>query len=135
MNLRPEVLRRILLAKSILSPHSSADLQQPNDHMIAKCVLNAHDAADFVFAAIADHQNVLPAKEKAPSMIQCLGVIKTDADKKQAAYFNQLNNARVNLKHAGNLPNTNQWANVAQEVFAKLSDLCRATLGLSLEEV
>ena len=134
MKLRAEVLRRVLLAKSILAPALASSWQQPSDHVIAKQMLEAHDAADLVFAAIADQQGKLPAQEKAPSMIKCLEVIATDSEK-HVGYFNQLNAARNSLKHTGNLPNTNQWANVAQEVFTKLSDLCKATLEKSFEEV
>ena len=134
MGLRKEVLRRILLAKSILSPVLIAGWERPNAHAVAKQVLNAHDAADLVFAAIADHQNKLPTTNKAPSMLDCLGLIRTEADK-HSGYFKQLNEARNSLKHAGNLPNATQWAAVGRDVFEKLSTLCQATLNVSLEEL
>lgn len=134
MSLRKEVLHRLLLAKSILSPARSAAWEQPNAHAVARQVLNAHDAADLVFAAIADQQNRLPPKSKAPSMMEYLNSIDTTADK-HTGYFIQLNEARNGLKHAGNLPNTNQWASVGEDVFEKLSSPCRATLNISLDEV
>jgi len=101
---------------------------------VAKQVLNAHDAADLVFASIADHQRKLGATGKAPSMVECLKLIDSKKSKHEA-YFKQLNEARIGLKHVGNLPNTNQWASVAQDVFEKLSSLCQATLSISLEEL
>jgi len=101
---------------------------------VARQVLNAHDAADLVFASIADHQGNLPATGNAPPMVKCLKLIN-GTDNKNEGYFKQLNEARNSLKHVGNLPNTNQWASVAQEVFEKLSSLCQTTLGISLDEL
>lgn len=66
-------------------------------------------------------------------MVECLDLIQSSTGK-HTGYFKQLNDARNSLKHVGNLPNTNQWANVAQDVFGKLSGLCSLTLGISLEE-
>jgi hypothetical protein len=132
MILRPEVLHRLLLAKSILAAGRSSPLGQPNPHLVARQVLNAHDGADFVFAAIADQQNKLPSQGK-DSMMQCLEAIDT-ADKHKG-YFKQLNDTRNGLKHSGVLPNTSYWASVASEVFEKLSSICQATLDISLEEL
>jgi hypothetical protein len=134
MTLRKEVLHRLLLAKSILAAGRSTSLGQPNPHLVARHVLNAHDAADLVFASIADHQRKLAASGKAPSMIECLKLIASKKSKHEG-YFRQLNDARNSLKHVGNLPNTNQWASVAQDVFEKLSSLCQTTLSISLDEV
>src|SRR5665213_167341 len=134
MNLRKEVIHRLLLAKSILAAGRSAFIGQPNPHVVARQVLCAHDAADLVFASIADHQQKLTATHKAPSMTESLKLIDCK-NGKQEGYFKQLNDARNSLKHVGNLPNSNQWASVAQDVFEKLSNLCQVTLGVSLNEV
>lgn len=134
MSLRKDVLHRLLIAKSILVAGRSAALGQPNPHLVARHVLNAHDAADLVFAAIADHQRKLSATGKAPAMLECLRLIDSK-ESKDEGYFKQLNDARNSLKHVGNLPNTNQWATVAQDVFEKLSSLCQAALNISMEGV
>jgi hypothetical protein len=134
MNLRKEILHRLLLAKSILAEGRIPSLGQPNPHLVARRVLNAHDAADLVFASIAEHQTKLTATAKAPPMIECLRLIDC-AESKHEGYFKQLNDARNSLKHVGNLPNTSQWASVAQDVFEKLSKLCQTTLGVSLDEL
>jgi hypothetical protein len=68
MSLRKEVIHRLLLAKSILAVSGSGSLGQPNPHLVARRVLGAHDAADLVFASIADHQRKLPPTAKAPSI-------------------------------------------------------------------
>jgi hypothetical protein len=133
MSLRKEVLYRLLLAKSVLVPNTSTMAAWPNPYLVAKQLLNAHDAADLVFASIADHQRRLPAKNKAPSMLECLELIDSTTGK-HTGYFKQLNDARNGLKHVGNLPNTNQWGTVGQDVFGKLSHLCSLTLGISLED-
>lgn len=132
MILRPEVLHRLLLAKSILATGRNAPLGQPNPNLVARQVLNAHDAADFVFAAIADQQNKLPVHGK-DSMMQCLEAI--DTPDKHKGYFKQLNDTRNSLKHSGVLPNTSYWGSVASDVFEKLSSLCYATLAISLDDV
>lgn len=134
MKLRKEVLNRLLLAKSILPRTTGSMIGQTNEHRVAREVLNAHDAADLVFAAIADQKKKLPARAKAPAMIECLELIGSSG-KKDAAYFRQLNDARNGLKHVGNLPNVQQWSAVIEDVFVKLSDLCRATLRVSLDQV
>jgi hypothetical protein len=134
MSLRKEVLHRLLLAKSILSPARNAILGQPNAHLVARQVLNAHDAADLIFAAIADHQGMLPPKSRSPSMLKCLELVSS-SENKHAGYFNGLSDARDSLKHIGNLPNTTQWARVGEETFEKLSGICQATLGTTLEGV
>jgi hypothetical protein len=134
MKLRKEVLHRLLLAKSILAAGRSASAGQPNPHVVATQILNAHDAADLVFASIADHQHKLTATNKAPSMLECLKLIDCKKSKLEG-YFQQLNDARNSLKHVGNLPNTNQWANVAQDVFERLSSLCLTTVSISLDDV
>jgi len=134
VTIQKEVLDRLLLAKSILSHHRVSAAENLHAFSVAKDLLNAHDAADLVFAAIADQQGKLTAKTRSPSMLQSLEQIDTSSEK-QAGYFKRLNDARNALKHAGNLPNTVQWRSVAFECFEKLSELCAATLGVSLEEV
>jgi hypothetical protein len=133
MSLKKEVLHRLVLAKSILSSGQSSPVGQPNAHLVAKQVLNGHDAADLALAAIADQQGKLAATGRIPFMMQCLELIDTVVDK-QVLYFSALNEARNALKHTGNLPNTTQWANVCDDVFHKLSCICDATLDSSLEE-
>jgi hypothetical protein len=67
-------------------------------------------------------------------MMQSLDLIQTTAEK-HIGYFQQLNAARNGLKHTGNLPNTSQWASVADDVLDKLSSICEATLQVSLDAV
>jgi len=134
MTLRKEIIGRLLLAKSILSHGRVGPAENPDSIAVAKQVLNAHDAADLVFAAIADQQGRLPPRVKAPSMLQCLDLIETEAEK-HSGYFSQLNDARNGLKHAGNFPNATQWARVAEESFLKLCSICSSALGVSLAEL
>ena len=134
MNLRKEVIHRLVLAKSILDPARNVAWAQPNAHLVAKFLLSAHDAADLAFAAIADHMNKHSAKNRAPSMIECLSAIGASASI-HGPYFRSLNEARNGLKHTGNLPNTHQWARVGDEIFERISNLCEVSLGLLLEDV
>lgn len=131
MRLRKEVLNRLLLAKSALLPAVGGEL---NAYTVARQVLSAHDAADLVFAAIAEQKGVLPAKDRAPSMMECLRLIGGSATGHEP-YFRRLNIARDNLKHVGNLPSTQQWGNVVPDVTEKLSDICEAMLDTSFQDV
>ena len=45
----------------------SSPVGQPNAHLVAKQVLNGHDAADLALAAIADQQGKLAARVEFPS--------------------------------------------------------------------
>jgi hypothetical protein len=54
MGPRKEVLQRLLLAKSILSPGRMAPRGQPNEHVVERQILNANDAAALIFADISD---------------------------------------------------------------------------------
>ncbi len=134
MKLRKEVINRLVLAKSILSSAVGASSPQANSHLVARQLLNAHDAADLVFAAIADQKGKLVTKGRAPSMMECLTLLGRKADP-QSAYFKQLNDARNGLKHVGNLPNIHQWSAVAEDVLKRLSALCNSMLGKRLEDV
>lgn len=134
MKLRKEVVDRLLLAKSLLSSRAGGVSGKSSTHLVAKELLQAHDAAELVFAAIADRQGEIPAKSEMPSMMKCLSLIDTTADK-HAGYFIQLNEARVGVKHFGNLPNVQQWSNVTVDVFEKLSTLCKAILDMSLDDI
>jgi len=131
MKLRKEVLNRLLLAKSILLPAIGAEL---NAYTVARQVLNAHDASDLVFAAIAEEMGVLPAKDRVPSMVECLRLIGGPS-KEHEPYFKRLSIARDNLKHVGNLPSTQQWGNVVVEAAERLSDICKAMLDTSFQDV
>lgn len=132
--MRKEVVHRLLLAKAILEPTRTTVWGQPNAYLVARQVLNAHDAADLAFAGIADHINKLSAKGRFPSMVECLDLIGGKATV-HAPYFKQLNDARNSLKHAGNLPNTHQWSNVGTDTYEKISDLCRKILRISLDDI
>lgn len=132
MKLRKEVIDRLLLAKSLLLPWVNE--RQANAHLVARALLSAHDAADLVFAAVADHKRKLTAKGRSPSMLDCLSLLGQGAHG-YIPYFKQLNDARNSLKHVGNLPNTQQWADVAEDVLRKLSDICRSMVGKALEEI
>lgn len=134
MRLRKEVVNRLVLAKSILLPWTNVSGSQLNDHLIARQLLGAHDAADLVFAAIADQKGKLPATGRSPSMMECLGLLDSKG-LRHAAYFKQLNEARNSLKHAGNLPNSQQWSSVAEDVLERLSNLCGSVLGKRLERI
>ena len=138
MTNRQQVIQRLLLAKSILAPYRFAPWGEPDSHTVAMQVLASHDAADLVFAALADHEGRLQnASNRAPSMVEVLDLLKFKgrAIEKPTTYFRDLNDVRNSLKHVGNLPNTKQWGRVGPDTYEKPSEACRACLDLSLDEI
>lgn len=138
MTLRPEVIQRLLLAKSILAPYRFAPWNEPSDHDVAMQVLASHDAADMVFAAIADHQGKSTNKgpKRSPSMMEALALIDCGENlTKPTTYVSQLNEARDSLKHRGIFPNTKQWGRVGQNTYERLSEVCRVCINLSLDQI
>ena len=138
MTIRQEVIQRLLLAKLILAPSLSAPCAEPDAHTVATHVLTSHDAADLVFAAIADQQGKLAKKgaKQSPSMMESLDLVECSADfHKPVTFFSQLNETRNGLKHKGILPNTRQWGQVGRETYEKLSELCHNCIELPLDEI
>ena len=138
MTIRQEVIQRLLLAKSMLAPYRFAPWTEPDAHTVAIQVLAAHDAADLVFAAIADYQGKLISTSKdSPYMVQCLDLIQITGEgaQKPTTYFRDLNGVRNSLKHSGNLPNTRQWGQVGRITYEKLSELCQNCIEQSLDEI
>jgi len=137
MALRPDVVRRILLAKSILAPYGTPPWGEPDAFTVARQVLTSHDAADLVFAAIVDHQGG-PSKTsaKTPSMVESLNMVQVnDRVQKPITYFISLNDVRNSLKHRGILPNTRQWGNVGTDTYKLLSQLCQDCVGAGLDDL
>ena len=137
MNLRIEVLQRLLLGKSLLSRIRTLPVVELSQHDLAHQIVTAHDGAELILAAIADQKGKLPAKEKhfILDYLGSLGTLHPQEDVYGRAFIRSLNRVRVDLKHFGILPDPRQWNRVGDRVFHHASQWCKDYLGVSLEEL
>jgi hypothetical protein len=136
-SLRPEVVRRLLLSKSLLAGTRFHPVADPDGAFVARQILTAHDAAELALGAIADQCNKLPPKDKCYLMnyFDSLKALDPSGDIPGRAYFRQLNEARIGIKHVGNFPDPKQWARVGEKVYEFLDDWCTRYLVTSFHEL
>jgi hypothetical protein len=136
-SLRPEVVQRLLLSKSLLARARFHPVAEPDAAFVAKEILTAHDAAELALGAIADQCNKLPPKDKCYLMdyFDSLKALDPSGDIPGRPYFRQLNQARIAIKHTGNFPDPKQWARVGERVYEYVDDWCTRYLVISLDEL
>jgi len=137
MELRKEVVERLLLAKSLLAKLRFHSTAEPDSKLLASHIMTAHDAAELVLAAISDQLGVLPAKDKHFLMDYFEPLKKQHPDREVFAkeYFSQLNRVRINIKHHGIFPDPRQWARVGETTWSYVSKWCEDYLGIPLREI
>ncbi|MCL4524510.1 MAG: hypothetical protein M1453_12170 [Acidobacteria bacterium] len=135
MNLRNQVVERLLVSKSLLARVRFQPLAEPDRLSLASQILTAHDAAELALAAIADHLGKLPTKDKHYLMdyFDPIKSVHPERDVFAKEYFSQLNRVRVDIKHYGLFPDAKQWARVAETVYGHVSKWCSEYLGVTLE--
>jgi hypothetical protein len=135
MELRKEVVERLLLAKSLLAKMRFHSVSEPDSKFLAGHIMTAHDAAELVLAAIGDQLGVLPPKDK-HYLMDYFGPLKKlhpDHEVYAKEYFSQLNRVRVNIKHYGIFPDPRQWARVGETSYSYISKWCSDYLGTALQ--
>jgi len=137
LNLKQEVVERLLIAKAILAPIRFQPVGEPDRLAVATHILSAHDAAELAIAAFAAHVGRLPAKDKSYLMdyFETLASVYPDEAVPGQAFFSQLNRVRVNFKHLGIIPDPKQWERVGERTYSYLSDLSIRYLSVSLDSV
>jgi len=135
VELRREVVERLLVSKSLLGRIRFQPTAEPDHVSLASQILAAHDAAELALAAISDQLNRLPAKDKHYLMdyFERLKGLHPDQEVFAKEYFSQLNRVRVNIKHHGLFPDAKQWARVGETVYGYISKWCSDYLEMSLE--
>lgn len=137
MSILARVAQRLLLGKSLLSRIRFHPVSQPDQHSLANHIITAHDAAELILAAIADHKGKLPPREQHYLMdyFEPLKGLHPERDVTGREFFRQLNRVRIDIKHYGIFPDPKQWARVAETTYGYASQWCSDYLGISLDEI
>ena len=137
MEIRKEIADQLLLSKSLLERLRFQAVPNPDRFSLATHILTAHDAAELALAAIAKQCEVAPPSDKVYMMdyLAALKKLHPEREVKGRPYFNQLNRARVDIKHYGIIPNATDWARVADNVYNYIFDFCIDYLGISLDDL
>jgi hypothetical protein len=130
-----EIIDRLLLAKGLLAKIRFSPTATPDRISLAQAILSAHDAAELVSAAIAQHLNCLPASPA--YLMGILSEIKKDmgAAVPHRDYFSRLNTVRKAIKHEGVFPDPQQWYRVGELAYEYVSEWCQKYLGLSVRRI
>jgi hypothetical protein len=130
MQLKSEVLERLLLSKAFLDRIRFQPVAVHDRHTLASNIVTAHDSAEFAIASICDQLNCLPQKGTS-YLMNYLDSLKTSqhpgADVSARGYFRDLNDVRNLVKHQGLFPDGRQWARVGETVFQHTLNGCGTT--------
>lgn len=138
MVLRPEVVERLILCKSLLARIRFSPIAKPDRATLAAQIISAHDAAELGIAAVCHQLGVSPPKDQnyLMSYFQPLADAQHKGrDVYAKDYFSQLNRVRVDIKHLGIFPDPQQWARVGETVHGHVSKWCQDYLGIPLSEI
>lgn len=133
--IRPEVLQRLILGKSLLVAGTGACTDQVDRAAFTRGILMLHDAAEAVLGAVADHLHVeLKSKH---SLLDYYELIKSaDALHRAVPYKTQmrnLNQIRIDAKHLGVLPDPKTNAYLPKTVWALCRALCSTYLAVDFD--
>lgn len=134
---RPEVLQRLILGKSLLIAGMGACTDQGDRTVFTRGILMLHDAAESVLGAVADHLHVdLKPKH---SLLDYYELVKNaDAHHRVLPYKTQmrnLNQIRIDAKHLGVLPDPKTNAYLPRTVRDMCTAVCRVYLDVEFELV
>lgn len=135
MPLKPEVLDRLLLSKSLLDRIRFQPVSEHERHTLAANIISAHDAAELAIAAVADELGCsLNGKTYLTDYFDPI-----EKNTGVAAYgrehMRQLNGARNMLKHQGLFPDAKQWARVSESVYQAITKWCCDYLNTSFGDL
>lgn len=133
----PEVLRRLLAAKTLLASNAAQLTPDSDPIVVGKMVLAAHDAAELAAAAIADH---LGADLSGRHYLTQYPVLIEQRWRGAAVFpgknfLSQLDKVRTLFKHSGILPDAREWFQVIENTWKWVDSWCNAYLGLSIDEI
>lgn len=138
MPLRPEVVERLLIAKTLLDGIRFQPSAEPTRATLTTQILTAHDAAELAIAALAHQLGVSPPKEQNYLMSYFDPVkqkMHPEKDVFAKDYFSSLNRVRVDIKHYGLFPEAKQWERVGELTYSAVSKWCSDYLGMTLAQL
>ena len=137
--IRPEVYKRIVLAKALHSAGESACASRNDQMLFTKGILLLHDAAESVLGAIADQLGANLTGNRNYYLLDYYNLIKSaDSQNRQVPYIIQMRNLNIlrnNAKHQGILPDPKSNAHVPSIVYALIDESCQTYLGLDFSSV
>ena len=138
MDLKAEVLDRLLLSKFLLGKVGYQPVATNDRYTLAGNIITSHDAAELAIAAICDALACLP--RKGGGNIYLMDYFDSFRDARHAdipgrEYFRNLNTARNGLKHQGLFPDIKQWARVGETVFHRVAPWCQDYLDQSFTKL
>src|SRR5690242_12544585 len=103
---KPEVLERLLLAKSFLDRIRFQPVAIHDRYTLASHIIASHDAAELSIAAICDQRGALPANRGNVYLMEYFDPLEKAVGTAIHAkdYFRNLNQTRNGLKHHGLFP-------------------------------
>ena len=131
----PEVLRRLLLGRELLNSFQATITGKTDALTIARAIMTAQDAAEFILSAIAEHQEA--ERNERMGLPEYLGAVekKTSSRFPGKLFFSNLNRARVSFKHHGILPNAQEFHHVLRRTEDYLEQACSAFVGIPLSDI
>lgn len=131
-----QVIERLLIVKGLLAGIRTS-APQPDRIALAQNILTSHDAAELAIAAIGQHLNKMPKESQSYLMNYFPLIAETHPGRsvKGKAFFPQLNDVRIGIKHKGLFPHPSDWKRVGPLTWDYISDWCNEYLGLALEDL
>ena len=136
--IRDEVLRRLVVSKQLLL-NKGGQLTPSSDAVaVAHMILTAHDSAELVAAAIAQHVGVTSLTDKTylmdyPALIE--KVCSKSGPFPGKDFLKQLNTVRIYFKHNGILPDPRDWYRVIENTWEWVNQWCSTYVGISFDEI
>lgn len=127
MELREDVIRRLILAKSLQRYGEAACAERNDRFAFVRGILLLHDAVEAVLGAVADHLNV-----RLPDRVSFMGYFEKieegDDQQRKLPYpkaMSDLNAIRVGIKHHGRFPPVEENRHFPVTVTEFLRTVCR----------
>lgn len=124
MSISPDIRKRLLYAKYLLSRAKNAQIER-NELAVAASLLLMHDASELLMLAIADHLQL--AKFEFMEFWDRVKQ-KGKAEPGHKIPMAQLNSLRVGLKHRGTLPHVKTVRDLALRVDAFCEEITQSLL-------
>jgi len=134
--LRPEVYKRIVLAKFLHEAGATACTVKHDQMAFSKGLLLLHDAVEAALGAVADHVHAMLRGNT--YLLEYYNLIDKAKPLQRVPYRAQMRNLnalRNNIKHLGILPDTKANAHFPDTVRAILEEVCEDYLELDYAKV
>jgi hypothetical protein len=130
-----KTVQGLLVSRQLLVGHGAQLTPQSDAVSVARAVLTSHDAADVALATIAVAVGA-EVRDKTFMTMYPEAVLKVRRDVNAfpgVKFLDSLNRVRNNFKHAGVLPNVQEWYRVVDNIGGWITEWCDVFLGVDFE--